>query len=97
MHDPFQEHLGVVHRISRYLKTTPRKGILFGKNEKGGVEAYTNANWASSIDDRKSTTRYCTFVWGSLLTWRRKKQNVVARSSAKVEYRALAQGTCELI
>ena len=34
-HDPFQEHLDVVHRILRYLKTTPGKGTFFGKNEKG--------------------------------------------------------------
>ncbi|RVW90164.1 putative mitochondrial protein [Vitis vinifera] len=50
-----------------------------------------------NVNDRKSTIGYCTSVWGNLITWRSKKQNVVARSSAKVEYRALAQGTCELI
>ncbi|EOY25443.1 Cysteine-rich RLK (RECEPTOR-like protein kinase) 8 [Theobroma cacao] len=34
---------------------------------------------------------------GNLVSWRSKKQPVVARSSAKAEFRALAQGTCELI
>ncbi|RVW68260.1 hypothetical protein CK203_063573 [Vitis vinifera] len=38
------------------------------------------------------TSRYCSFVWGNLVTWRSKKQSVVARSSAEAEYRALAQG-----
>ncbi|RVW48959.1 Retrovirus-related Pol polyprotein from transposon RE1 [Vitis vinifera] len=38
---------------------------------------------------------YCSFVWGNLVTWRSKKQSVVARSSAEAEYRALAQGICE--
>ncbi|RVW74376.1 Retrovirus-related Pol polyprotein from transposon TNT 1-94 [Vitis vinifera] len=78
--------------ILRYLKTTLGKGIFFGKNEKRGVEAYTDVDWASSIDDRKSTIGYYTFVWGNLVTWS-KKQNVVPRSSAEAEYRALAQGT----
>ena len=32
---------------------------------------------------------------GELVTWRSKKQSVVARSSAKAEYRALAQSICE--
>jgi len=50
---------------------------------------------AGSIDDRRSTTGYCTFVWGNLVTWRSKKQSVVARSSAEAEFRAVAQGICE--
>ncbi|KAA0040884.1 Beta-galactosidase [Cucumis melo var. makuwa] len=40
----------------------------------------------------KSTSGYCTFVWGNLVTWRSKKQNVVARSNAEVEYRAMSLG-----
>ena len=96
MHDLFQEHLNVVYKILRYLKTTPRKGIFIGKNEKRDVEAYVDVDWAGSIDDRKSTIGYCTFVWGTI-TWRSKKQNVMAQSSTKAEYRALTQGTCELI
>ena len=31
----------------------------------------------------------------NLLTWQSKKQQVVARSSAKVEFYALAHGICE--
>ena len=44
---------------------------------------------------RRSTTGYCTYVWGNLVTWRSKKQSVVVRSSAKAEFRVLAQGICE--
>lgn len=45
----------------------------------------------------KSTSGYCTMVWGNLANWRSKKQTVVALSSAKAELRVLAKGTCELI
>lgn len=32
-----------------------------------------------------------------MATWRSKKQNVVARRSAKGEYRAMANGVCEML
>ena len=59
------------------------------------VEVFTDADWAGSIDDRRSTTGYCTFVRGNLVTWRSKKQPVVSKSSAESEYRALSLGICE--
>ncbi|RVX21302.1 Copia protein [Vitis vinifera] len=36
---------------------------------------------------RRSTSGYFTFVCGNLVTWKSKKQNVVARSSAEAEFR----------
>ena len=47
--------------------------------------------------DRKSTSGYCTLLGGNLVTWRSKKQNVVARSIAESEFRSIAQGICELL
>ena len=61
------------------------------------LEAFTDADYAGSLVDRWSTTGYCTFLGGNLVTWRSKKQNVVARSSAEAEFRAMAQGVCELL
>ncbi|XP_042491853.1 uncharacterized protein LOC122071517 [Macadamia integrifolia] len=52
------------------------------------VEAYTNADWAGP--DKKSISGCYTFVGGNLVTWRSKKQNVVARSNAEAEFRAMA-------
>ncbi|KAH9679732.1 hypothetical protein KPL71_026249 [Citrus sinensis] len=87
MHNPREEHLEAVYKILRYLKSTPGKGTF----------VYTDADWAGSVTDRKSTTGYCTFVWGNLVTWRSKKQNVVARSTAEAEFRAMAHGICEVL
>lgn len=61
------------------------------------LEAYTDADYACSPVDRRSTTGYCTFLGGNLVKWRIKKQNVVVKSSAKSEFRAVAQGLCELL
>ena len=46
--------------------------------------------------DLMSTTDYCSFLAGNLITWRSKKQGVVSQSSPEVEFRALAHGLTEL-
>ncbi|KAL4010619.1 hypothetical protein IC575_030121 [Cucumis melo] len=52
---------------------------------------------ARSVVDRKSTSSYCTVVWGNLVTWRSKKQSVGARSSVKAKHRAMSLGIREEI
>ncbi|KAL0544471.1 hypothetical protein IC582_019587 [Cucumis melo] len=94
---PYEEHMEAVKRILRYLKTTLGKGLMFRKTDKKTIEAYTNSDWAGSVVDKKSTSGYCTFVWGNFVTWRSKKQSVVARSSAEAEYKAMSLGICEEI
>ena len=84
MTNPTEEHMTAVYRIMRQLKMTLGKGLLFRKNPSRKVELYSDADWAGSILDRQSTSRYCIYVWGNLTTWRSKKQAVVSRSSAEV-------------
>jgi len=95
MNNPNELHMKVVNRILQYLKGTPGKGLYLAKNSNRNLEVYTDADWAGSIIDRKSTTGYCSYVWGNLVTWRSKKQQVVARSSAEAKFRALSHGMCE--
>jgi hypothetical protein len=97
MHNPSESHMEAVLRILRYLKSSPGKGLMFSKHNHLEVSGYTDADWAGCINDRKSTSGYFTFVGGNLVTWRSKKQKVVARSSAEAEYRGMAQGVCELL
>ncbi|RVW64621.1 Retrovirus-related Pol polyprotein from transposon RE1 [Vitis vinifera] len=46
---------------------------------------------------RRSTSGYFTFVGGNLVTWKSKKQNVVAHSSAEAEFRGMTLGLCEAL
>ncbi|KAA0050650.1 Cysteine-rich RLK (receptor-like protein kinase) 8 [Cucumis melo var. makuwa] len=89
---PYEKHMEAVNRIRRYLKNTPGKWLMFRKTNRKTIEAYTDSDWTGSVIDRKSTSGYCTFVWGNLVTWRSKKQSVVARSSGEAEYRAISLG-----
>ncbi|RVW71473.1 Retrovirus-related Pol polyprotein from transposon TNT 1-94 [Vitis vinifera] len=95
MNNPTEKHMTAVIRILRYLKMTPGKGLFFQRTTKKEIEIFSDADWAGSVTDRRSTSGYCSFVWGNLVTWRSKKQSVVARSSAEAEFRAMTQGICE--
>ncbi|KAH9717291.1 retrovirus-related pol polyprotein from transposon RE1 [Citrus sinensis] len=95
MNNPREEQMEAVYRILRYLKLTPGKGLMFRKNNKREIDVYTDADHAGNIMDRRSTSGYCSYVWGNLVTWRSKKQSVVSRSSAESEFRSLAMGICE--
>uniref|UniRef100_A0A8R7R4T3 Reverse transcriptase Ty1/copia-type domain-containing protein n=1 Tax=Triticum urartu TaxID=4572 RepID=A0A8R7R4T3_TRIUA len=97
MHDPRTDHLNVVNRILWYLKGCPGKGILFSNYGHLILEGYTDADWAGCLDDRRSTSGHCIFLGGNLISWRSKKQSVVARSTAEAELRSMALGLCELM
>ena len=95
MHAPKKKHLEAAYKILRYLKGTPGQGLFFRKNESRSVEIYTDADWVGDQEDSRSTSGYCTYVWGNLVTWQSQKQRVVSKSSAESELRALAQGIME--
>ena len=92
MHALGPEHFEAVYRILRYLKGTPGRGLLSKSRGHLQIETYTDADWAGSIVDRRSTSGYCSSVGGNLVTWQSKKQNVVARSSAKAKFRVVCHG-----
>jgi hypothetical protein len=61
------------------------------------VKGNTDADWARSKIDRRSTFGYFTFIGRNLVTWRSKKQNMVTLSSAEVEFRGMVKNICELM
>ncbi|KAI3440844.1 uncharacterized protein J3R85_003080 [Psidium guajava] len=97
MSSPHTSHWDAIIKILRYLKKARGHRLIYQDHGHKRVEAFSDANWAGSPIDRRSTSGYCTFVRGNLVSWKSKKQSVVARSSAELEYIAMAQATCELV
>ncbi|KAK2356003.1 hypothetical protein QL285_093366 [Trifolium repens] len=97
MHQPKEINLQAALRIVQYLKGTLGRGILFERNGSVGLEAYTDADYAGSIVDRRSITGYYTFLGRNRVTWKSKQQSLVSRSSVEAESRSMAQEVCELL
>lgn len=55
MHSPTEAHWSSVKRILRYLKGTSPHGLFFQPSSNFQISAYSDADWASNIEDRKSS------------------------------------------
>ncbi|KAA0066313.1 putative Cysteine-rich RLK (RECEPTOR-like protein kinase) 8 [Cucumis melo var. makuwa] len=97
MAKPTINHMNATNHLIKYLKGSPRKGIMLPKVQDFSINAFVDADWGSCPDTRYSVTGFCVFLGNSLVSWKSKKQQTVAKSSAKDEYRALAITTCEVI
>lgn len=58
---------------------------------------FCNEDWAGSPIDRRFTSGYYVSIGENFVSWKSKKQNMVARSITEAEYRSMATATCELI
>ena len=93
MSSPRTSHWDAVCHILKYLKGAHGYGIKYQNNGHHEVEGFTDSDYNGDPTSRRSTTGYGVFVGGNLVSWKSKKQNVVSRSSAESEYRAMAQTT----
>ena len=61
---PAWVHLVTIKHVMRYLKGTIDFGLYYDDSHQYRLYGYTDADWAGSISDRKSTLGRC--FWGLL-------------------------------
>ena len=89
---PKESHLTAVKRIIRYINGIADYGLWYSKDSNACLAGYSNADWAGSVDDKKSTSGGCFYLGNNLVSWMSKKQNSVSLSTAEAEY--IAAGSC---
>ncbi|XP_019101967.1 PREDICTED: uncharacterized protein LOC109133374 [Camelina sativa] len=89
---PKMSHLLAVKKIIKYVKRTVNFGISFTNDTNTSLSGSYDADWAGSVDDRRSTSGGCFFMGNNLISWHSKKKNSVSLSTAEAEYIAL--GSC---
>lgn len=95
---PKMEDLVTAKHVLRYLKGTMEYELCFRKHSSElNLIAYSDADWASSLKDRHSTSGYCFSLAknGALISWKSKKQPTIALSTCEAEYISLAATTQE--
>jgi hypothetical protein len=58
---------------------------------------YCDADWASDLVDRRSTSGYIFRLCGGAVSWQSKRQRTIAQSTVEAEYMAAASATKEAI
>ncbi|XP_021911357.1 uncharacterized protein LOC110825209, partial [Carica papaya] len=94
---PRTSHLQAALQILQYIKRTPGQGLFFPSSFAIQIKAFSDADWSTCPDTKKSLTGYYVFLGSSLVSWKSKKQQVVSRSSAEAEYRSMANTTCVIV
>ena len=98
--DPGDIHMKAAKRVLRYLKGTRDLGLRFTRPERDKLNqlwGYVDSDWAGCPDSRKSTTGYVLLFNGAVISWKSKRQNVVALSSAEAEFMAASSLVQEVI
>ncbi|XP_056695762.1 uncharacterized mitochondrial protein AtMg00810-like [Spinacia oleracea] len=90
MHKPTTVHLQAAKRVLRYLAGSTDQGILLANTSAAKLTAYCDSDWAGCPSTRRSTSGFCILLGNSPISWKSKRQSVVARSSAEAEYRSMA-------
>ena len=81
----------------RYLKGTIDFGLYYDGSHEYRLYGYTDADWARSVSDRKSTSGGCFCLGFAMISWFRKKQSSIALSTMEVKYIAACSASCESI
>lgn len=84
-------------RVVRYLKNDPGLGILLSSDSDLSLSAWCDSDYAGCPLTRRSLTGYFVQLGGSPLSWKTRKHDVVSRSSAEAEYRAMADAVSEIL
>jgi histone deacetylase 1/2 len=90
MHRPTTSYWMPFKRILRFAKSTYDHGLVYSLRNLQ-LQAFSDEDYASDLDERRSTGGYCIYLRPNLISWSSKKQGGgISHSSTEAGYRQLA-------
>jgi len=96
--NPSLHHISAIKRVLHYLTGTKEYGITYTDSitHPNVFHGYANAAFRGNSDDQKSVASYVFITGNRAITWRSRKQTVIALSTTEAEYMALSEASCEI-
>jgi hypothetical protein len=101
---PGHHHMAAFKHLIRYLKGSRELGLTYSKpsicgpmNQPNILWGFVDSDWAGCPDSRRSTTGFTLMLNGAAVSWKSKRQSVVALSSAEAEFMAASALVQEVI
>jgi hypothetical protein len=96
MRAPVAEDWRRFKRVLRFLQYSKDWKLSYARSKSFDVTGYSDADFANG-EDRKSISGYCFVMNGGAISWKSKKQGLVAMSTAESEYIALGEAVKEAL
>ena len=88
-------HMQAARRVLKYIAGTVELGITYRHGDTSFLRGYSDSDWASDLNTRRSTTGYLFLAAGGAVSWSSRLQQTVALSSTEAEYMALSEAARE--
>ncbi|GJW35338.1 ribonuclease H-like domain-containing protein [Tanacetum coccineum] len=93
--DPKTSITSALKWILRYVRGILDYGLQLFSSSTIDLFTYSDADWAGCHTTRRSTSGYCIFLGNNILSWSSNHEPMLSRSSAKAEYRGVANVVAE--
>ena len=84
--NPSIDHWRAAKKVMRYLQGTKDYMLMYRRTYSLEVISYSDADFASCVDSRKSTSSYIFKLADGAVSWRSAKQTLTATSTMEVEF-----------
>ena len=96
---PGIEHQRALDCAFCYIRATSDWKLVYQQDNPNGtiLKGFVNADWASNVNNCKSTSGFVFMLAGGTISWGLKKQNTVALSSTEAKYIAATHAAKEVV